>query len=68
MREILNKYVCLIACLLVSLGVVAQPCPTCPPAGPGISIDDKLIGLFAVALFFGLYKIYISTVKKKRPI
>ena len=65
----LNKYVFFIACLFVSLELVAQvtPPPPVPPPPPGLPIDGELVSLFAVALLFGFYKIY-TVLKKKRSI
>lgn len=67
MGKMLNKYIFLIACLLVSLEIVADP-PSPVPPPESISIDGKLVVLFVVALLLGFYKIYILKVKKKRPI
>jgi hypothetical protein len=66
MRKMLNKYGFFIAFILVSLEVVAGPPSPGPPPPPGLPIGDGLLLLFAVALFFGFYKIYISILKKKR--
>ncbi|WP_141384436.1 hypothetical protein [Flavobacterium flevense] len=71
MREMLNKYVLLIACLLVSLDGFAQgipPAPPPPPPPPGLPVDDRIVFLLIAALLFGFYKIYVFTVKKKRPV
>lgn len=61
----------LIVCLFMSFEVVAQgpvpePFPADPP--PGGPIDSGVVLLFVVGLFFGLYKIHISILKKKRSI
>ncbi|AOZ99317.1 hypothetical protein [Flavobacterium commune] len=73
MREMLNKYIFLIACFYVSVAAVAQggeepPCPVCPPSPPGLPIDKGLLGLLALGLLFGFYKICVFTVKKKRSV
>ena len=77
MIRILNKYSLLLACLLVTIITVAaegEPPPpvtlntTSRPPPPGLPIDDRIVFLLIAALLFGFYKIYVFTVKKKRPV
>lgn len=71
MREMLNKYIFLISCLLAGFEVVSQGGPVPPPPvppPPGLSVDGSIVILFGVSLLFGFYKIYISVVKKKRSV
>jgi len=69
MKKISNKYVFFTACLFVSLEFFAQVTPPPPvPPPPGLPISDGLLALCVIGLLFGLYKIYISIIKKKRSI
>ncbi|WP_155960830.1 hypothetical protein [Flavobacterium daejeonense] len=39
-----------------------------PVTPPGLPIDTEIVVMMFIALLFGLFKIYISMSKKKRPV
>ncbi len=73
MKTIVNWFFTLIIALFGVMDAFSAPTPPMPggkkpPPPPGLSIDDDILVLLAIAILFGIYIICRYQLKTKAPI
>ena len=75
MKIIVNKFLIIVLFLFGTLLKLQagppSPCPggnPCPPSTPKVPIDDNLIVLLIIGLFFGIRAIYKHRLKTKASV
>lgn len=72
MKIMINKFLIVVLFLLGAVFKLqaGPPCPggPCPPTGPAVPIDDNLIVLLVIGLFFGIRAIYKHRLKTKASV